>query len=102
MFSLPEHVETSAISQVIPKLDAESMEDFGSDDGGAPMKRGGSERRSFLQRYRKMRRRESRDPLGSNGDMTGEFISLVIIELLYYVVLCGWFFNDKSAKLKST
>lgn len=64
------------------KLDAESMEDFGSDDGGAPMKRGGSERRSFLQRYRKMRKRDSRDPLGSNVDMTGEFGLSIMCKLL--------------------
>lgn len=59
-------------SQVIAKLDAESVEDLGSDDGGAPMKRGGSERKSFLQRYRKMRKRDSREPLGSGMDVNGE------------------------------
>ncbi|XP_031574907.1 uncharacterized protein LOC116308585 [Actinia tenebrosa] len=81
MGSLPQHVDSSA-SQVIPKLEAESVEDFGSDDGGAPMKRGGSERRSFLQRYRKIRKRDSRDPLGSNADMTGGSCKVVYYEIL--------------------
>ncbi|XP_032219034.2 uncharacterized protein LOC5518384 [Nematostella vectensis] len=80
MGSLPEQVESTVISQLNLKLESGSEECL-SDEANAALKRGGAERKSLLQRYKKMRRRESRDHIAA-VDFNGNFNKVVYYEIL--------------------
>ncbi|EDO46339.1 predicted protein [Nematostella vectensis] len=80
MGSLPEQVESTVISQLNLKLESGSEECL-SDEANAALKRGGAERKSLLQRYKKMRRRESRDHIAA-VDVNGNFNKVVYYEIL--------------------
>ena len=68
--SIPEHVESAVLSQNLQRFDSESEEQM-SDDAPSTLKRTSTERRSIIQRYRKLMRRESRD-FPNNTDENGE------------------------------
>lgn len=70
LFSIPEHVESTVLSQTLQRFDAESEERM-SDDAPSTLKRASSERRSIIQRYRKLMKRESRD-FANNPDENGK------------------------------
>ena len=76
--SIPEHVESAVLSQTLQRFDSES-EDQMSDDVPSTLKRASTERRSIIQRYRKLMKRESRD-FPNNTDENGEK-SLILIQL---------------------
>ena len=77
LHSIPEHVESAVLSQTLQRFDSESEEQM-SDDAPSTLKRTSTERRSIIQRYRKLMRRESRD-FPNNTDENGEnsLISLI-------------------------
>lgn len=68
--SIPEHVESAVLSQTLQRFDSESEEQM-SDDAPSTLKRTSTERRSIIQRYRKLMRRESRE-YPNNTDENGE------------------------------
>ena len=68
--SIPEHVESAVLSQTLQRFESESEEQM-SDDAPSTLKRTSTERRSIIQRYRKLMRRESRD-FPNNTDENGE------------------------------
>ena len=68
--SIPEHVESSVLSQTLQRFDSESEERM-SDDAPSTLKRASTDRRSIIQRYRKLMKRESRE-FAHNTDENGE------------------------------
>lgn len=68
--SIPEHVESAVLTQTFQRFESESEEQM-SDDAPSTLKRASTERRSIIQRYRKLMKRESRD-LPNNTDENGE------------------------------
>lgn len=67
LFSIPEHVESTVLSQTLQRFDSESEERM-SDDSPSTLKRASTERRSIIQRYRKLMKRESRDFANSTDE----------------------------------
>ena len=68
--SIPEHVESSVLSQTLQRFDSGSEERM-SDDSPSTLKRASTDRRSIIQRYRKLMKRESRE-FAHNTDENGE------------------------------
>ena len=68
--SLPEHVESTVLSHNLQRFESESEEQM-SDDAPSTLKRASTERRSIIQRYRKLMKRESRD-YPNNMDENGK------------------------------
>jgi len=80
MGSIPEHVESAVLSQTLQRFESESEEQM-SDDAPSTLKRTSTERRSIIQRYRKLMRRESRD-FPNNTDENGNSNKVMFYEIL--------------------
>lgn len=80
MGSIPEHVESTVLSQTLQRFESESEEQM-SDDAPSTLKRASTERRSIIQRYRKLMRRESRD-IANNMDENGNTNKVTFYEVL--------------------
>lgn len=80
MGSIPEHVESTVLSQTLQRFDSESEERM-SDDSPSTLKRASTERRSIIQRYRKLMKRESRD-FANSTDENGNTSKVTFYEIL--------------------
>ncbi|CAH3197016.1 unnamed protein product, partial [Porites evermanni] len=80
MGSIPEHVESSVLSQTLQRFDSESEERM-SDDAPSTLKRASTDRRSIIQRYRKLMKRESRE-FAHNTDENGNTNKVMFYEIL--------------------
>ncbi|XP_078384398.1 uncharacterized protein LOC144666866 isoform X1 [Oculina patagonica] len=80
MGSIPAHVESAVLSQNLQRFESESEEQM-SDDAPSTLKRASTERRSIIQRYRKLMRRESRD-FPNNMDENGNSNKVTFYEIL--------------------
>lgn len=80
MGSIPEHVESTVLSQTLHRFDSEPEERM-SDDAPSTLKRSSTERRSIIQRYRKLMKRESRD-FANSTDENGNTSKVTFYEIL--------------------
>ncbi|XP_015755049.1 PREDICTED: uncharacterized protein LOC107334614 isoform X1 [Acropora digitifera] len=80
MGSIPEQVESTVLSQTLQRFDAENDERM-SDETPSTLKRSSTERRSIMQRYRKLMKRESRD-LANSTDENGNTSKVTFYEIL--------------------
>ena len=85
--SIPEHVESAVLSQTLQRFESESEEQM-SDDAPSTLKRTSTERRSIIQRYRKLMRRESRD-FPNNTDENGENSPMRYDDSLGRLLMCN-------------